>query len=177
MYQSLKSIATPGALAGLAVLLFGGFYTAGFGATGPGEVVPEGPAVLWHDPADITSRDLYYGPGGKEHEPRGSFKFEREDRNGSSPKFDIVDENGVKWRAKLGGEARPETVASRLLWAAGYFANEDYFVSSLRIQNLPRLSRGRSSVSKDGTVHNVRLKRHTTSEKKIGSWAWASNPF
>ena len=25
-------------------------------------------------------------------------------------------------------EARPETAASRLLWAIGFFSNEDYFV-------------------------------------------------
>jgi hypothetical protein len=64
-----------------------------------------------------------------------------------------------------------------LVWAAGYFANEDYFVSSLRVQNLPRLARGRSFVSPDGTVHNVRLKRHLPNEKKIGTWSWAENPF
>ena len=60
-------------------------------------------------------------------QPHGTFTFLKEDRKGSNPKFDVQDENGVKWKVKLGSEARPETVASRLVWAVGYFANEDYF--------------------------------------------------
>ncbi len=31
----------------------------------------EGPPVLWRDPVDIASRNLFYGPGGKSHEPEG----------------------------------------------------------------------------------------------------------
>jgi hypothetical protein len=133
--------------------------------------------VLWRDPADIASRNLYYGPGGKAHEPRGPFTFEKEVMAGSNPKFDVVDGNGVKWRVKLGDEARPETVASRLVWAVGYFANEDYFIPVLHVQSMRRLHRGGGQVSRDGTVLNVRLKRHLKDEKKIGIWPWATNPF
>jgi hypothetical protein len=141
------------------------------------ETTAEGPAVLWRDPADIASRNLYYGAGGKAHEPQGTFTFEREDMQGSNPKFDVVDQDGVKWRVKMGGEARPETVASRLVWAVGYFANEDYFVPLLHVQNMPHLHRGANLVSKDGTVHNVRMKRHLKNEKKIGMWSWEKDPF
>src|SRR5262249_13225737 len=81
--------------------------------------------VLWRQPDDISSRDLFWGPGGKEHAPHGRFTFQKEDSAGSSPKFDVVDQDGVRWRVKLGPEARPETAASRLLWAVGYFTNED----------------------------------------------------
>jgi hypothetical protein len=137
----------------------------------------EGPAVLWRDPKDIETRDLYYGPGGKVHEPRGTFTFEKEDMNGSSPKFEIVDEDGVKWKVKMGIEARPETVAARLVWAVGYFANEDYFMPVLHVDHMPRLHRGGNHVTRDGAVHDVRLKRHLKDEKKIGLWQWRSNPF
>jgi len=133
--------------------------------------------VLWQNPVDIASRDLYYGPGGKAHEPHGLFTFEKEDMGGSNPKFDIVDQDGVKWRVKMGDEARPETAASRLVWAVGYFANEDYFMPELHVQKMPRLRRGRDLVSRDGTVRNVRLKRHLKDEKKIGIWRWVDNPF
>ena len=134
-------------------------------------------AVLWREPADIASRDLFYGPGGKAHEPRGKFTFEAEDMAGSNPKFDVIDQDGVRWRVKLGSEARPETVASRLVWAVGYFANEDYFMPVLHVENMRRLRRGRNLVSPDNSVHDVRLKRHLKDETKIGSWSWAKDPF
>ena len=79
--------------------------------------------MLWRDPADIASRNLFYGPGGKAHEPRGAFTFDKEDMSDTNhPKFDVVDEDGVKWRVKLGPEARPETVASRLVWGVWLLA-------------------------------------------------------
>jgi len=134
-------------------------------------------AVMWRSPGDIASRNLFYGPGGKAHEPRGTFTFDKEDMSGTNPKFDVIDQDGVKWRVKLGPEAGPETVASRFVWSVGYFANEDYFVPVLRVQNMPRLRRGRDLVSADGTVHNVRLKRHLKDEKKIGTWSWSNGPF
>jgi hypothetical protein len=134
-------------------------------------------AVLWRDPLDIASRNLFYGLGGKAHEPRGKFTFEKEDMNGTNPKFDVVDEDGVKWKVKMGDEAGPETAATRFVWAAGYFANEDYFLPVLHVQNMQHLRRGNNLVSEDGTVHNVRLKRHVKGEKKIGIWSWAKNPF
>jgi hypothetical protein len=141
------------------------------------ETAAQGPAILWREPVDIATRDLFHGPGGKAHEPQGTFTFEKEDMEGSNPKFDVVDEDGVKWKVKMGGEARPETAASRLVWAVGYFANEDYFMPVLHVQNMPRLHRGANLVSPDGTVHNVRLKRHLKDEKKIGTWSWAKDPF
>lgn len=134
-------------------------------------------AVLWREPTDIASRDLFYGPGGKEHLPHGPFTFQEEDMAGTNPKFDVVDGDGARWRVKLGPEARPETAASRLLWAVGYFANEDYFVPVLHVENMKRLHRGRNLVSRDNTVLNVRLKRHVKDEKKVGTWSWAKDPF
>src|SRR5215467_13387843 len=110
-------------------------------------------AVLWSNPADIGSRNLYYGPGGEEDAPSTTtFTYDKEDLNGTSPKFDVRDQDGVKWRVKLGEEARPETVATRLLWAVGYFANEDYFVPSVRIEDMPHLRRGNRFVHNDATV-------------------------
>jgi hypothetical protein len=135
------------------------------------------PAYLWHNPTDIPSRDLYYGPGGKEHAPHTTYTFVKEDLDGTNPKFDVRDENGVKWKVKLGVEARPEVVATRLVWAVGYYANEDYFLPELRVENIPHLKRGQNLVSKDGTVHNVRLKRSLKGEEKIGDWKWSDNPF
>jgi len=132
--------------------------------------------VLWENPGNVALRDLYYGPGGKEHAPHTTFTFLKEDLKGSNPKFDVQDEDGTKWRVKLGGEARPEVVASRFVWAVGYYANEDYFLPELHVEQMPHLKRGQRQV-RDGTVHNVRLKRYEKSEKKIGEWKWKDNPF
>ncbi|HEY7338179.1 MAG TPA: hypothetical protein VH639_25045 [Bryobacteraceae bacterium] len=143
-----------------------------------GAAAGAGPESLWRDPGDIASRNLFYGPGGSKDAPRGRVTFIEEDLDGSNPKFVVRDEDGVKWKVKLGIEARPETAASRLVWAAGYYANEDYFVPQLKVDNLPRhLHRGQGQASKDGVFRNVRLKRYLKAEKKTGTWAWEENPF
>jgi len=135
-------------------------------------------SVLWRSPGDIRSRNLFFGPGGEAHAPHSIFTFVKEDMEGTNPKFDVHDENGVKWKVKLGVEARPETVASRLVWAVGYSANEDYFLPELRVENLPvRLRRGQKLVGPGGTFQNVRLKRYLDDEKRVGDWQWHSNPF
>jgi len=137
----------------------------------------EGPPALWRAPENIRARDLFYGAGGKDHAPTGTFTFVVEDMNGSNPKFEAVDQQGVNWTVKMGEEARPEVAASRIVWAVGYFTNEDYFLPTMRVQNMPHLQRGGSQVSDDGTVKNVRLKRHLKEQKKLGNWSWADNPF
>lgn len=136
-----------------------------------------GPPVLWRAPENIAARDLFYGPGGKDHAPAGTFTFDSEDMNGSNPKFEVVDDQGVKWTVKMGEEARPEIVASRIVWAVGYFTNEDYFLPVMRVQNMPKLQRGENFVSNQDTVRNVRLKRHLPEQRKLGNWSWADDPF
>ena len=135
-------------------------------------------ATLWRDSSDTPSLNLIYGSGGEDHQPRPPFTFVEEDPEGSNPKFDIRDQDGVKWKVKLGAEVRPEVAASRLVWAAGYFTNDDYFLKDLPVQGLPsHLHRGQSQIGPDGAFHNVRLKRSIKDQKKIGSWQWGSNPF
>ena len=96
--------------------------------------------------------------------------------HGTSPKFDVRDSNDKKWKAKLGLEAKPETAASRLLWAVGYGANENYFFPQLQVTNMPAtLQRGQNLAGHGGLVPNVRLQRH--SGKRIGDWNWRHNPF
>ena len=134
--------------------------------------------VLWKNPGNIQSLNLFYGPGGKKHQPQVPVEFIKEDRQGTSPKFDVRDQDGEKWKAKLGPEARPETVAARLLWAMGYAANENYFFSDLKVENLPpQLQRGQSYVSPPNDVKAVRLQRHPGGDKKTGIWEWRHNPF
>ncbi|HZU22381.1 MAG TPA: hypothetical protein VE998_06075 [Terriglobales bacterium] len=132
-------------------------------------------ADLWNDPGDIKGRDLFDGPGGKEHEPHGPMTFVEEDTKGSNPKFDLKDGNGETWKAKVGVEAQPETAAVRLLWAVGYFADDDYFLPQLQVKGMPQLKRGGNVADPNGTVRNVRLKYRAA--KKEGTWKWDHNPF
>ena len=134
--------------------------------------------VLWRDPGEIASRDLFYGSGGKQHLPRAPFRFVEEDLGGSSPKFWVFDANGMKWKVKFGAEARPETAASRIVWAAGYFSDDDYLVPILRVAGMPgRLHRGHKFIAPDGSILNARLKREPAGVKKNGFWDWDDNPF
>jgi hypothetical protein len=137
--------------------------------------LPDG--VLWVDPGDIKARNLYFGSGGEAGQPQPPVKFLKEDLHGTSPKFDVHDEAHKKWKAKLGIEAQPETVASRLLWAVGYFANENYFFPTLKVKDLPRLRRGQEFVGADGEVRGVRLQQHLGDEKKAGTWSWHHSVF
>jgi hypothetical protein len=81
------------------------------------------PEVIWRDPGDVKNLNLIYGIGGKEHapDPHGKFTFVKEDMEHTSPKFDVDDEQGMRWRVKLGPEAQPETAATRLLWGRRLF--------------------------------------------------------
>jgi hypothetical protein len=141
--------------------------------------VPRLKAVIWHPTIDVNQLNLFYGAGGKEDAPRpdAKYKFKKEDMNGTSPKFDVEDDQGIKWRVKLGQEPRAETAATRLLFAAGYFVDEDYYVDELHVEGLPRLKRGQSYVTDDGLVHGARLERRMKEVKKLGNWDWFKNPF
>jgi hypothetical protein len=141
-------------------------------------ITGHGKALLWRNPDDIKSRNLFYGPGGEEHAPHSTYTFEKEDLKGTSPKFHVRDENGVKWRVKMGLEARPEAAASRLIWAVGYSTNQFYYLPELAVEGLPsHLQRGQNFVSPDGIIRRVELRRTVEGEKKIGNWRWRKNPF
>lgn len=140
-------------------------------------ITGSGPAVLWRSPEDIASRNLLYGSGGKQGEPHPTFTFLKEDLSGTSPKFEVLDQDEVKWKVKLGAEARSETVAARLLWAVGYFTDENYFLSNIRVEDMPRrLKRGQRQIEPGGSLHNVRLEREPKG-KKTATWQWRHNPF
>ena len=135
-------------------------------------------AVLWRNPVDIGARDLYFGPGGKAHQPRPPFLFIEEDARGTNPKFVVKDGAGVLWTIKLGAEAKAETAASRIIWAAGYFANEDYYLAKVNVRNMAkRLHRGSGFVAHDGTVRGARLKRRAPEFESAGTWRWSDSPF
>jgi hypothetical protein len=131
--------------------------------------------ILWHSPGRIADKDLFYGQGGKKNQPAPPFKFLAENHRQSTPKFDVRDANDRKWRVKLGGEARPEVVASRLLWAVGYYAQDDYNLASSEIPNI-HMRRGRKYIRGD-QIHDARFARKPSGQKKIATWRWKKNAF
>jgi len=132
-------------------------------------------AQLWHDPGNIAAMDLLYGQGGRAGLPGAPFVFESEDIDGTTPKFDARDAKGRKWRVKLGVESRPEVVASRLLWATGYYVNDDYVLESAVVSGI-HMKRGSGEI-KNGEVKDARFARKPAGQKKIGIWEWKENPF
>jgi hypothetical protein len=132
--------------------------------------------VLWHDPGDIAAKDLFYGSGGEKNQPRPPFTFLGERKHDSNPKFDARDADSHKWRVKLGAEARPEVAASRLLWAVGYYTDDDYLLPSATIPNL-HLHHTAHSVQAGDVVIDALFRRKPHGEKRIAAWAWKQNPF
>jgi len=135
--------------------------------------------TVWQDAGDLSTLNLFYGAGGQSHAPdaNGKFTFVKEDDAGTSPKFEVTDDQGVRWKVKLGQEPQSETAATRLLWAAGYFVDEDYYLSEFKVTNMPKLKRGGQFVSADSTVHKARLERKLKEIKNLGTWSWFDNPL
>jgi hypothetical protein len=142
----------------------------------PKPALGRAPAILWREPTDIKSRNLIYGQGGPDHQPMGKLSYIKEKLNGVNPKFDVRDEADIRWGVKMGNEAKPETAATRWIWAVGYFTNEDYYLPELKVGgNLP-VTRGQNLIQ-DGKIQGVRLKRHNKGERQIADWSWDKNPF
>ncbi|HEX6626010.1 MAG TPA: hypothetical protein VF064_19995 [Pyrinomonadaceae bacterium] len=126
---------------------------------------PRGTPVLWREPVDIASRDLFLGPGGASMRPdlRG-VTFVKEEKGGYSTKYRVKDGAGRVWVAKIGKEAQSETAAVRLLWAVGYPTEINYLVPRLTIEG-------------KGTFENVRLEARPESVDRLDEWKWSDNPF
>ncbi len=131
--------------------------------------------VLWEKRDNIADLDLFYGQGGEKHAPAPPFTFLQESMHGTNPKFDARDANDKKWRVKLGEESRPEVAASRMLWAVGYFTEDDYLIPKTSVSGLD-LKRGKKFF-KGEEVTDARFARKPKGEKKIGTWPWKENPF
>ena len=76
---------------------------------------------------------------------------------------------------KLAEEARPEVVASRLLWATGFYVNDDYLLPEAAVEGI-HLKRGANLIH-DGHITEARFARRPRGQRKIGTWEWKNNPF
>jgi len=123
-----------------------------------------GAPIIWKQQADIASLNLLLGPGGEGMEPDTSrITFISEEKKGYSKKYRVRDGSGREWVAKIGKEAQPETAATRLLWAAGYFTDITYLVPS-------------ETISGKGRFENVRFEARKVGNR-LDEWQWDNNPF
>jgi hypothetical protein len=127
--------------------------------------IPNGTPILWQRPTDISSRDLFLGPGGQAMRPDiRRITLIKEEKGGYSKKYRVRDASGREWVAKIGKEAQSETSAVRLLWGLGYVTEVNYLV--------PRVT-----IPGKGTFTNVRFEARPENWKRDGEWKWKSNPF
>ncbi len=161
----------------LSIVLAAGFSSLAYAQKSKGTTPQQtGKPVAWRDPGDISALNLIHGPGSPEMAPQAPFTFISESKLGASPKFKVRDAKGVVWSVKMGPEAKAETVATRLVWAMGYFADEAYHYDQIEVQNLPRLARG-AEFQSGRTVRDVRLEPRRTEVKRGAIWDWLQNPF
>src|SRR2546423_2107971 len=141
------------------------------------EPPPQGTPVLWKEPTDIASRDLFNGPGGEAMKPDLSqVIWDGDDTTGYSVKWRVRDASGKKWVVKLGNEARPETASERLVWAAGYMTDVDYLVPCVQIVNAPNPRKKVERCEGKGFA-NVRFEARPKGWKRLDNWSWNDNPF
>jgi len=132
----------------------------------PTAIDPAAKAVLWREPTDIASRDLFLGEGGEAAKPDLSkVTFVADETRSYSKKYRVRDGSGNTWVVKIGPEAQSETAAVRLVWAAGYFADVTYLVPHVQIEG-------------KGSFDNVRFEARIKGEKRTAQrWDWEHNPF
>jgi hypothetical protein len=124
-----------------------------------------GTPVLWREPVDITSRNLYWGPGGEAMKPDlRRITFIKEEKGGYSTKYRVRDAGGREWVAKIGKEAQSETAATRLMWAVGYQTEITYLVPAVYIPS-------------KGEFRNVRFEARPKQIKRLDEWEWDNNAF
>ena len=139
--------------------------------------MPRGTPVLWQEPTDISSRNLLLGPGGEEMKPDlKQVIWEETMPEGYSVKWRVRDASGKKWVVKVGNEAQPETVATRLVWAAGYPTEVNYLVPCVQIVNAPKPRKKVERCEGKGYA-NVRFEARPENYRRLEEWSWNKNPF
>jgi hypothetical protein len=142
------------------------------------EAVPaDATAVLWREPPSISAQDLFLGLGGEAMRPDlSNVTFTKDGGEGYSVKWDVSDGAGRKWVVKVGNEARPETVAVRLLWAVGYVTEINYLAPCVHIKGAPKPRKNVERCEGDGFA-DVRFEARPENVKRLDIWEWKKNPF
>lgn len=132
-------------------------------------------AIMWEEPTDLATRDLFYGPWGREHAPRAedTFTLVEYKHSGVNLGMTVRDKQDREWSVKLpypgdlDSEAPAEVAVSRLLSAIGYPQPPIYYLPAFRLKDdlgTRTMAGGRFRLTDD-------------SLKAEGDWRWEDNPF
>ena len=132
-------------------------------------------ATLWREPANLKTRDTFYGPWGSQHapDPRAVYTLLERKHSGVNLGMTVSDPQGREWNVKqappggLDHEGAVEVVVSRLLTAIGYHQPPVYFLPAFTVKD-------------DWGTHTEiggRFRLKDTSLKEVDSWSWQENPF
>jgi hypothetical protein len=132
-------------------------------------------ASLWHEPVDLGTRDLFYGPWGREHAPLPAVTYTlvAHKHTGVNLGMSVTDPEGREWSVKqtspggLDNEGAVEVAVSRLLSAVGYHQPPVYYLPAFTLKD-------------DWGTHveiggRFRLKMPALTETT--DWKWENNPF
>ena len=134
--------------------------------------------VLWRDPGNIATRDLFWGKGADARAPKSPFTFLKLDTTGVQPKMQVRDAAGREWVAKFGEEVHAEVAANRIVWALGYVAEEHYFVPKGTVKGMKDAEKLAKFVAPDGTFTRASFQLRDPSEKRAERrWSFEDNPF
>jgi hypothetical protein len=132
-------------------------------------------ASLWVQPSDLATRNLYYGPWGRERapDPEATYTFVELKHTGVNPGMTVRDPQGREWSVKQaypGGmdfEGPAEVALSRLLSAIGYRQPPVYYLPAFSLKD-------------DWGTHTEpggRFRLDEKTLKSVGAWSWQENPF
>ncbi len=172
----------PLAAACLAAACLASACGAAMGESAKGSAGSEQMSQLWVEPKDIASRDMFYGPGGQSLVPKTDvdYRFRELDTKGHSRGYEVEDPEGRRWKVKVGDEAQPEIVVSRILWAIGYHQPATYYVQKWSMTGGPPSATAKRSTEPERTSKQTPEPgrfRLESGHKKVGNWSWSDNPF
>jgi hypothetical protein len=131
---------------------------------------------VWR-PTDIAAKDLFKGPQGDGFfKPGETIACDYLDKkmSGGSPKFACRLPDGDELKVKYGGdngEVYAEVIATRLLWALGFGADNMYSVRVV-CHGCPDRVGGIEKENGDRILDPAAVERKMAGEELLGEWAW-----
>jgi len=162
-------------VATLVVIAIAGASCAGVGRPQAQNAPPKPGVSMWAEPTDLASRDLFYGPWGRElaPDPNDVYTLVELKHTGVNLGMTVRDSKGREWSVKqpfpgnLDSEAPVEVAVSRLLSGIGYRQPPVYYLPAFTL--------------KDDFGRRVeiggRFRPKLEALKEVGMWDWADNPF